>query len=309
MPDTMGINLWAHQVQTSYLQARIGVDDNRYPAIAEIWEKTTDGLRWMSTFDRHPRAISGLSVVAQRAREHREAGRVWRPWAVVAGRTSSNDTTDQHAIAEGKLLAAIAKSADADAVILDVEPYYHGGAVPQFWRGDLGANARTVRALLDAFAGAAPGREVWVSLDARSAHFAPINFEAWRDHPTVTRFLPQTYWTDFTRPRVPTTGDAVGAINNANAQLAARGVPARRVYHVLPGDSPTDVLRDAIAHLRQAGNPAPSVWQRLNITPQNLTAIAGLPDWPRVDEDEDVLAAIAEVRAAVDRLEAIVRAA
>lgn len=306
----MRVPVWVHHVGTSYAQSALGFDDSAVPAIGEVWGKVFDGLHFMSTYDRHTAAISGLEVVVQRERMHEaEGGREWKPWGVARGRQPGTPG-DTYAMREGELAAAAAKAGagpgERRIVILDVEPHYHGGTTPQFWRGDLGADGRTVRALLDTFLGEG-GEEVWLSLDARSAHLAPISFRDWAEHPAVTRVLPQTYWTDFGRPWRE-------SIDRANALLASHGVRADRVAHVLPGNAKAQELSEAIEHCHGAGNLAPSVWQRQTLTPEVATAIHALDDpWasappaPRVmrTDLERVGALLAEAQGEIERLKGV----
>jgi hypothetical protein len=305
----MLIDLWVHQVATSYGRSALPADDGALP-LREVWEKCCDGLAWMAAFDRHPRAIDGLEAVARRGREHRAAGRTWRPWLVPHGRTPGGPA-EVHATAEGRRAAEVGRAGAppgaAPGAILDVEPHYHGGARPQFWRDDLGAGPETVRALLDAYL-AHGGGEVWLCLDAREPHLAPIAFEAWRTHPAVTRFLPQVYWTDFLRGvRAPALEDVRRSLEAATAVLTSRGVPAEDIAPVLPADTTPALLLEGYAHARRLGLARPSLWQRMTLAPATVDALAAARDpWgptPLEAARRHVVAARAALDAALEALD------
>lgn len=305
----MLLDVWVHRVTTSYLRSPLGADDGPLP-LREVWEKCCDGLDWMAAFDRHPRAIDGLEAVARRAAEHATAGRRWRPWLVPHGRERSDDASNAHARAEGRRSGEVARAAvrpgERAVAILDVEPHYHGGTRPRFWRDDLGADAATVEALLDAFVQAG-GEEVWVSVDAREPHLGPVAFETWWRHAAVTRVLPQVYWTDFLRgSRPPAQEDVRRFLDDALAALGARGVPASSIAPVFPGDSTPGLLVEAYAHAARRGTARPSLWQRLTLTMATARAIERMEDPWAVDLGavrrrlEEASAALAAARAHLD---------
>ena len=269
----MRISVWVHQVQTSYLQSGLGTDDSAVEAIAEIWGKVFDGLSFQSTWDRHANAIDGLAKVVERERMHEEdGGRGWKPWGVVRGRQPG--TGNQYAQDEGELAAAVAKAGAGEGerrvCIIDLEPHYHGGSTPQFWRDDLGADGSTVRAFLNAFSSHG-GQEIWVCLDARPAHMDSISFDAWKASPFVTRWLPMTYWTDF-RQNWKT------AVELTTKTLMERGITKDRIAHVFPGNARPDDMEAAIEHVAERGMLKPSVWQRLNLSESTAERIAGMDD-------------------------------
>ena len=178
----------------------------------------------------------------------------------------------------GTIARAAARAGDPACYLVDLEPHYHGGATPQFWRDDLGAGPAEAAAWLDAFA-AAGGDEVWVVPDARDPHLQPISFRTWAEHPLVTLVAPQVYFTDFVRPRQPTAADVRAALEQALATLAAHGwADAARVSPVLPGDASPERLAEGVEYARRLGCAGVSIWQRATLRADTAAALAALPD-------------------------------
>ena len=129
----MKIPIWSHMVTTSYLGSLIGPADDPQP-FSEVWPKTHDGLYMAAAWDNHPLAIADAASLTRLAAGHAAAGRNVRPWCVVKGLSPE---------AEGRLAAEMALAAAAanltrdPVIIIDLEPWYHGGETPQFWRSDL----------------------------------------------------------------------------------------------------------------------------------------------------------------------------
>jgi len=270
--------IWSHQITTSYLESEIGPDDAGRP-FSEVWVKTHDGLYMQSTWDHHPLAVSDAASLVRLARGHAAAGRNVRPWCVVKGIEPE---------AEGRLAAEMAiAAADAnltqDAVIvIDLEPYYHGGpGNPQFWRSDLfNDGADRARRLLDSFLQHG-GKTAWVAGDVRAGHLDAVSYAAWTSHPAVSMHTPQTYYTIFDAhmlgPETP-LDRAKMHIDRANAILAGLGVKPARIGHILPAEGNPDVLIGAFEYCHDIGQQKPSVWQRVNITEENVGRMAGAAD-------------------------------
>ena len=280
---SMKIAVWSHQVTTSYLQASIGPSDVGRP-FSEIWEKVADGLSWMNNFDHHARALGSIDdVLAREVDSAAEDGREWKPWVVVAG-TQPGVVGTGYASAEGKLAGQIAVAGagpgEVPVVIVDLEPHYHGGSTPQFWRDDLGAGPAHVAAFCAAFLEVTGSSgEIWVAPDARRPHLEPVSFSAWVAQRCVTRILPQTYTTDFHPPAESVTiDDFVGDIDRANALLREYGVTPDRIAHVLPANAAPAVLCGAIDYTHSQGNRAPSLWQRLTVTEELCAALEAFAD-------------------------------
>lgn len=276
----MKVPFWLHQFDNGY-PGLVGSDDSKLP-ISEVLGKTNDGTRWQSTWDAHAAAIGGLSQVARVEREiYRPQGIGYTPWGVVAGRSVALGVNQGPA--EGALLGQIARAAayggERPVFVVDLEPHYHGGDSPQFWRDDLGANGDDVRRLIAAYELAAPGGELWVAPDARDPHLAPVSFGAWVAADAVTRCLPQVYFTDFNRPRVATLDDAERALDAAISTLAAWGWRTRATIHpILPADAQPEALVGAIRYAHELGCGGVSIWQRGNLTPENAKALLELAD-------------------------------
>ena len=273
----MLVPIWSHQISTSYLGAAIGPSDDGRP-FSEIWPKTHDGMNLMSTWDvEHRWAISGPDALADFARYQADNGRNVRPWCVVKGNQPE---------AEGRLAAEMAQAAASanltrDAVIIiDLEPYYHGGAGnPQFWRSDLwpAESADRARRLLDAFADAG-GQTAWIAGDVRSAHLAVVSYETWARHPVVSVHSPQTYFSIFDGDLNTSIERARMHIDRANNILAGYGVEPGRIGHILPAEGNPDVLVEAYGYCHSLGQLKPSIWQRVNITPGVVSALASAAD-------------------------------
>ena len=283
----MKLPVFVHQVGTSYGESELPFDDSRSP-FSEIYGKVADGLNFMSTYDLHGAAIGTIADVIEREQMHEaDGGREWKPWMVPRGQQPGYGGVS-YAEREGALMAEIAAAAAGDAetpvIILDVEPYSHGGSTPQFWRSDLGAGARTIRALLDTYvrltAAAAMGKhvEVWLAIDAREPHMEAIDLEAWLAHPAVTRVMPQTYFNDFLA-RQASPDEAKEIISAANLLLTDdHGWPRGKISHILPASGALGVLQDAIQHCHATGTLRPSLWQRMTLSQENADAIAELTD-------------------------------
>lgn len=272
----MKFPIWSHQISTSYLGAAIGPSDEGRP-FSEVWPKTHDGMNLMSTWDvPHRWTISGPEALADFARYQADNGRNVRPWCVVKGNQPE---------AEGRLAAEMAQAAASanltrDAVIIvDLEPYYHGGPTPQFWRSDLwpGESADRARRLLDAFA-AAGGQTAWIAGDVRSAHLAPVSYDAWAAHPIVSLHTPQTYYTIFDGSPNTSLDRACMHIDRANAILGGYGVEPGRIGHILPAEGAPGVLAGAFEYCHSLGQQKPSIWQRVNITEAACNHLRDLVD-------------------------------
>ncbi len=275
----MLVPIWSHMITTSYLGSLIGTDDNGRP-FSEVWVKTHDGLYMAATWDHHPLAIADTASLTSLAKLHASFGRNVRPWCVVKGLDPE---------AEGRLAAQMAVAAAAgnlthDAVIIiDLEPYYHGGDTPQFWRSDLfNDGPDRARRYLDAFV-ANGGQTAWIAGDVRQAHLAAVSYDAWAAHPAVSLHTPQTYYTIFHgrngEPNLDTPLSLAKAdIDAANAILAGYGVEAGRIGHILPAEGNPDVLLGAYDYCHSLGQQRPSLWQRVNITPANCDRLMAATD-------------------------------
>jgi len=272
----MLVPIWSHMVVTSYLESLIGPDDNGRP-FSEVWPKTHDGLYMAATWDRHPLAIDGPEMLTNIAKMHAAAGRNVRPWCVVSGLDPE---------AEGRLAAQMAVAAAAAnlthdrVIIIDLEPYYHGGTTPQFWRSDLFRDGPDrVRRFLDAYAAeAGPGATAWVAGDVRSPHLGAVSYETWAAHPVVSLHTPQTYYTIFDGNPNTSLDRAKMHIDRANELLAGLGVEPGRIGHILPAEGDPGVLIGAYGYCHELGQQKPSLWQRVNITLQAVEALAAAPD-------------------------------
>jgi hypothetical protein len=266
----MKIAVWEWQFSKDYPGA-IGGDDAALP-IAEVWGKTNDGLTYQGRFDDHPAEISGIAAVLKAERDiYGKQGIEYVPWGVVHGKMPG--VPDQ-ARREGELAGAIAKAAagpgEPARYIVDLEPYYHGGDTPQFWRNDLGAGAADVKAFLAAFV-AAGGQEIWVAPDARTPHLEPVAFATWAASPVVKMIAPQVYFTDFKKP-------AKVALDAALFALAAYRVGPEKVHPVFPGDADPAALLESVAYAHERGCAGFSVWRRGSIRADSLKALGALAD-------------------------------
>lgn len=266
--------IWSHMITTSYLQSEIGPNDDGRP-FSEVWPKTHDGLYMASTWDQHPLAIADAASLTRLARMHAAAGRNVRPWCVVKGL----DPEAEGALAAQMALAASEGNLTHDAVIIiDLEPYYHGGKTPQFWRSDLFSDgADRARRLLDAFL-ANGGQTAWIAGDVRQAHLAPVSYDAWASHPAVSLHTPQTYYTIFDgNPDTPVERARMH-IDRANALLAGMGVEPGRIGHILPAEGNAGVLGGAIGYCYSLGQLKPSLWQRVNIPATTCDSLLAAAD-------------------------------
>lgn len=266
----MKVKTWVWQFSKDY-PGEIGGDDSKLP-ISEVWGKTNDGLTYQGRFDNHPAEISDLPAVVKAERDIYGPQRIeFVPWGVIHGRMPG--VADQ-ASREGALAGAIAKAAASASeprrYIVDLEPHYHGGATPQFWRDDLGADASDVRAFLEAFV-AAGGDEIWVAPDARHPHLEPVSFAAWVASPVVKMVCPQVYFTDFKRP-------ARVALDAALTTLAAYRVGPERVHPVLPGNAEPGALVESVRYAHERGCAGVSFWRRGSFRKDSLQALAALED-------------------------------
>lgn len=274
----MHVPIWSHQISTSYLGAAIGPSDDGQP-FSEIWPKTHDGLYLMSTWDvPHRWTINGPEALADFAAYQAENGRNVRPWCVVKGLDPE---------AEGKLAAQMARAAGSanltrdNVIIIDLEPYYHGGpGNPQFWRSDLfNDGPARVKRFLDAFAReAGPNSTAWIAADVRAGHLEPVSYEVWAAHPIVSLHTPQTYYTIFDGNANASIARAKLHIDRANALLAGYGVKPGSIGHILPAEGNPDTLIAAYEYCHSLGQQRPSLWQRVNITPENATRLMAARD-------------------------------
>lgn len=280
----MGIEIpiWVHQIDSSYVQAEIGIPDEGRP-FSEIWPKTHDGQTMMSRWDSHPLAISGPQALANMAEAQAAARRNLRPWCVVSGLDP---------VAEGRLCAQMAVAAASHnltgdrVIIIDLEPWYAGGKLPngqwnpQFWRSDVFSDGPArARLLLDTFQQAAgPGSTAWIAGDVREQHLAAVSYDAWASHPVVSLHTPQTYYTIFdANPNTPLER-AIMWMDEASGLLNSMGVESGRIGHILPTEGNPAVFLGAYAHAHDQGEQRPSGWQRINITEALCEALKGAAD-------------------------------
>jgi hypothetical protein len=187
--------------------------------------------------------------------------------------------------AEATLAAQIAEAGagpgERGVVILDLEPYYHGGAAPQFWRSDLmGADPEFfVKQWVTEFHAHSPNAEIWLAVDAREPHLQMVNFNVWldaiQDRGMKTMILPMVYWTDFrVKPKV--------AIDNTLALLSdVYAIPPHKISMIFPGNAVPrgpEGLVDAIQYAAEVGTDRPSIWQRVNLSRENAEAIEEMVD-------------------------------
>lgn len=273
--------IWSHMVTSSYLKSLIGPDDAGRP-FSEVWPKTHDGLYMASTWDHHALAIADGASLTRLAQGHAAAGRNVRPWCVVSGQ----DPEAEGALAGEMALAAAAGNLTRDAVIIiDLEPYYHGGTTPQFWRSDTFSDgADRARRFLNAFrAKAGPNSTAWVAGDVRKAHLAAVSYEAWAAHPAVSLHTPQVYYTIFDGSPDTSLDRAKYHIDNAASLLAGFGVEQGRIGTILPAEGDPGVLMGAFEHCHDVGQQKPSVWQRVNLPGASSDRLAGAKDpWATV---------------------------
>ncbi|KKN54448.1 hypothetical protein LCGC14_0592460 [marine sediment metagenome] len=276
----MQVPVAVHQVSTSYLQAMIGPSDedphsdhvDPQDAIGAIYGKVLDGLAWMSNYDPHPNAVSGLATVRDRAVIHSHFDRDWLPWGNVLG-------NDAHA--EGRLAGEIAEVTRAAkprrfndntaTFIANVEPY------PQFWTWRGEASASRVHEYVRGFR-QARGQELRLWVDARGWQLSEargIGFRHWmdaiRENDLAYRVLPEVYWTDF---RV----NPGHALRTAESVLSSYSVPMHLIEPTFPGDATPSEMVSAIQYAHERGMGRPNIWQRLNLRPDTAIAIAELDD-------------------------------
>lgn len=279
----MKVAVWGWQFRNEYPGEQGAPGDDSQLPIAEYWGKTNDGLNWQGVYDDHPAEFGSiLDVTHAEAHIYGQQGIEFKPWGVVRGQ-QPGWTGTLYAAEEGKRAGQIAVAAagrgERAVYIIDLEPYYHGGAGnPQFWRNDLGAGPAHVRAFLAAFK-AAGGQEIFLAPDARQGHLDPVSFRDWLADPIVTLVMPQVYWTDFKRT-------PAASLDTAKAELAKYGVAASRIVAVTPGHSTPEDMKAGIAHAHRIGFRGVSVWRRGTISREVYDAIAGIADpWaPKAEE-------------------------
>lgn len=292
----MKIAVWLHQFDNGY-PGLVGSDDSQLPFSA-VYGKTNDGTRWQSTWDRHGVAIGEAADVTRAERDiYAPQGIEYVPWGVIAGRSEAGSVAGSEGTLAGQIAKAAAGPGERATYIVDLEPSYHGGATPQFWRDDLGAGPAEVSEFIGQFMRNG-GQEIWIAPDARDPHLSPVAFEAWWAADIVTRVLPQVYYTDFSKPRTATAADAKAAIDTAVATLEAHGVRQRvNIHPILPADSEPGVLVGAIRYCHEIGCGGVSIWQRGNMGIEVAQAIAAMEDpWaapePAVEAPKVDIAAI-----------------
>lgn len=312
----MQLPIWVHNVTSAYPGAGgLPVDDTENPFSA-VYGKTNDGLRWQATWDRHSAAIDSLLAVTRTDQAiYGAQGIEYIPWGVVHGRWEG---TTNYARQEGALAAKIAMAAaegidDAPPVyIVDLEPHYHA-PFPAFWRNDIGADASDVAAFVEAFRTRAGHLgELWACVDARDPHLAPISFSAWADErEMVKRVLPMVYFTDFMRPRVAGSRDALTAIRSAVDLLREYGIPEPAIFPVLPGDAEPGVMVTAIQGAHEEGCGGVSIWQRGNLRANTAAAIAAMDDPWETEPVEDPVnrAAIQQLLDGIDERASVIEIA
>lgn len=278
----MKLPIWVHQVQTSYLQSPLGASDVGLPFSA-IYGKAADGLNFMSTWDSHPSGVDGLAAVVMRDKAHEaEGGREYIPWVVPRGAQPSWSPA-RYIEKEAQLAAQIALAGagpgETPVVILDLEPHYHGGATPQFWRSDLMSASERVTAVrqwVARFHSLQPDGEIWLAVDAREPHLTSVQFSTWLDamesRGMQTRIMPMIYWTDFQIGARAAIGRALSLLEGIYK------VQSDDIEMIYPGNSSTNELLGVIEWAHTRGTRKPSIWQRVNLSKANADAIAAMED-------------------------------
>lgn len=266
----MRLSTWIWRLASDYPGA-VGSNDST-AGLGEAWVKTNDGLTWQGSFESHPLRVTGHDAIAKLRNIYAEQDITLQPWGVVHGRMPGALTG--YATSEGALAGAIAGTARMRGrparYNVDLEPYYHGGSSPQFWRNDLGAGAAEVREFIAAFRDAG-GEELWITPDARPGHLEPVAFAEWLKHDVVTMVCPMVYWVDFGR-------SWKASVDTALEILASYGVPASKVHPVYSANgTPSDTVA-AVRYARERGCAGVSFWRRGVLRPDVASALRALDD-------------------------------
>ncbi|HET8945145.1 MAG TPA: hypothetical protein VFO59_10220, partial [Dehalococcoidia bacterium] len=229
--------------------------------IKTVYIKTHDGTDWMSTYDSHPKAVSGPDALRNLVRDYSYQGIGVVAWFVPYG-------TD----IEGQLQRAREViDAGVKGLVADVEPYSGFCAqncamlAEQFWKP-----LRAQR----------PNASLGVTYDPRSWWLGPAAVQAWLSVSDMA--APECYWETFSGQGV--WGDPGGCVMQSFTDLRTM-TPGRSVEFapMLQGDSSASGMRVALDTSLAVGASRVSLWRR-GVVPSGvwneIRAYVGDPNRP-----------------------------
>lgn len=163
------------------------IDDAKRLNYDAIAVKALDGCDFMNNFDSSVDAIGTSGQVGEQCQRAHDAGLQYYVWSVI--RNSNLDT-------QTSLLAEV--GAQADGLILDVEPYAH------FWGvANSGVAAEFMQMLVDKTSETVSRSLKWLALEIDPRQSAIDALKLWEFRPFLNAIMTQSYWTDFnTNPSV-----------------------------------------------------------------------------------------------------------
>ncbi|MEO8456875.1 MAG: hypothetical protein ABI559_03580 [Chloroflexota bacterium] len=209
--------------------------------INTVYIKTHDGTDWMSTYDKHPAAVSGVDAIKNLISIYNQQGIAVSAWFVPA----RTDIDGQVAMAEQVIDAGVT------SLYADIEPF------SGFCNNDCGLLADTFWPRVRADR---PNARLGVIYDPRSWWWDQSATKKWLANANVA--VPMCYWDDFVG-LVP-YGDPQGCIAQAKDDLRTTLAPGKTLEYepALEGDSTYDKMENALDASVRADAHAVSIWRR-----------------------------------------------
>ncbi|MDO8616909.1 MAG: hypothetical protein Q7T33_14440 [Dehalococcoidia bacterium] len=218
-----------------------------------VYVKTHDGTDWMSTYDQHPRAVSGPDAVRSLIQVYGGQGIQVAAWFVPAGL----DIEAQVRMAEQVIDAGVT------ALYADLEPFRGFCAQDcQFLADNLWTRVRAER----------PQARLGVIYDPRAHTWQASATSKWLAQADVA--LPMCYWDTFAGQGA--WGDPGDCVLQAKADLSILAAgKSLEFVPMLQGDSTPERFRTALDATLATGSAHASVWRRGVVSRAVWDLIAG----------------------------------
>ena len=229
-------------------------DDSKLP-IASVSLKAWDAIYWMSTFDKHPSAISGPASIAKAVKVFGDQGIDLYLWCVPKGRNVN------------RMVELSLQCLDVPGVkglIFDLEPFAGFCAADcPYLAQTLGRTVRQLR----------PNAWLGAHYDPRPWHHAATGLDQWLKTP-LDAALPMTYWTSYAGQGE--WASPVTAVQIAAGQLRNAYGFTGEYFPILQGAAPADEMRRAVNAAAAVGAKRVSLWRRGVVQAETWAMLRGL---------------------------------
>lgn len=264
-------------------------DDSKLP-IRDVLIKAWDEVYWMSTFDKHPAAISGPAQIAKLVATYKAQGIGVYLWGVPKNRNVATQL---------RLAKACLDVPGVKGLYLDVEPY------AGFCNADCVYLADTFMAQLRA---ARPSAYLGVIYDPRNQHWARSGTMRWLKHANAA--APMCYWVSFAGQGV--WASPSGSVHQAALDLRGQ-LGFRSAYTpMLQGNASGTQLQQAAQQALSDKATLVTIWRRGVVNAGGWSSLASVPEpkpLPPPADCSEVEAALVVAKARIVTLERLVTTA